>query len=103
VAYRVRVFDGTSRQEMSRRKAPSTTEAIRDCIKVARERPGDYAVAQSTRQDASGLFAEAYVVRYLTPGELQVAKSVAKVETAEDLLIAVMGLIPGPWSGPGSL
>jgi len=103
VAYRVRVFDGTSRQEVSRRNAASTNEAIRDCIKVARERPGDYAVAQSTRQDASGLFAEAYVVRYLTPAELQVTKSAAKVGTAEDLLIAVMGLIPGPWSGPGSL
>lgn len=103
VAYRVRVFEGSTRKEVSRRSAPSTKEAIRDCIKVARERPGDYAVAQSTRQDATGLFAEAYVVRYLTPAELGVARRAAQVETDEDLLVAVMGLIPGPWSGPGSL
>jgi hypothetical protein len=49
------------------------------------------------------LFAEAYVVRYLTPDELGAAKSAAKVEIEDDLLISVMGLIPGPWSGPGSL
>lgn len=103
MAYRVRVFDGASRKEVSRRSSPSTKEAIRGCIKVARERPGDYAVAQSTRQDASGLFAEAYVVRYLTPAELGAARSAARVDTEDDLLIAVMGLIPGPWSGPGSL
>jgi hypothetical protein len=97
------VFDGTSQKEVSRRSARSTKEAIRDCVEVARERPGDYAVAQSTRQDAGGLFAEAYVVRYLTPAELKVAKRAASVETDEDLRIAVMGLIPGPWSGPGAL
>src|SRR5260370_42265128 len=69
VPYRVRVFEGSTRKEVSRRSAPSTKEAIRDCISVARERPGDYAVAQSTRQDATGLSADAYVVRYLTPAE----------------------------------
>ena len=99
MAYRVRVFDGISRKEVSRRSAPSTKEAIRACMKGARERPGDYAVAQSTRQDAGGVFAEAYLVRYMTPDEL----AAAKVESEEDLLISVMGLIPGPWSGPGSL
>lgn len=103
MAYRVRVFDCMTRKEVSRRSAPSTKEAIRACIKVARERPGDFAVAQSTRQDAGGVFAEAYLVRYLTPDELAAAKRTATVESAEDLLISVMGLIPGPWSGPGSL
>ncbi len=103
MAYRVRVFNGTSLNEVSRKSAPSTKEAIRACIKVARERPGDYAVAQSTRRDAGGVFAEAYLVRYLTPDELAAAKRTAMVESEEDLLIVVMGLIPGPWSGPGSL
>jgi hypothetical protein len=72
-------------------------------MRVARERPGEYAVAQSTRQDVGGVFAEAYLVRYLSPAELAAATGAAKVESEEDLLIAVMGLIPGPWSGPGSL
>jgi len=101
--YRVRVFDGTSRDEVSRRSAPSTKDAIRECMRVARERPGDYVVAQSTRQDAGGVFAEAYLVRYLTPTEWAAAKSAATIESEENLLIAVMGLTPGPWSGPGSL
>jgi hypothetical protein len=71
-------------------------------MRVARERPGDYVVANSTRQDAGGVFAEAYLVRYLTPAQLDAAKGAAQVES-EDLLIAVMGLTPGPWSGTGSL
>jgi hypothetical protein len=101
--YQVRVFDATSRQEISKKHAGSTKEAVRECIRVAREHPGDYAVAQSTRQDAHGVFAEAYLVRYMTPAELAAAKAAAAVESEDDLLIAVMGLIPGPWSGPGSL
>lgn len=101
--YRVRVFDGTSRKEVSRKGARSTEEAVRECMRVARERPGNYAVAQSTRQDAGGVFAEAYLVRYMTPAELATANAAAAVESEEDLLIAVMGLIPGPWSGPGAL
>jgi hypothetical protein len=44
--------------------------------------------------DASRLFAEAYVDRYLTPAELGAAKSATKVETEDDLVIAVNGLIP---------
>lgn len=72
-------------------------------MRVARERPGDYALAQSTRQDPGGVFSEAYLVRYMTPAELVAAKVAAGVESEEDLLISVMGLIPGPWSGPGSL
>jgi hypothetical protein len=71
-------------------------------MRIARERPGDYALAQSTRQDPRGVFAEAYLVRYMTPTELVTAKA-ASVESDEDLLVSVMGLIPGPWSGPGSL
>jgi hypothetical protein len=100
--YRVRIFDGASRKEKSRQIARSTREAVRDCLRVARERRGDYVVAQSTRQDEGGTFAEAYVVRYMTASELAAAKRTA-VESEEDLLIAVMGLVPGPWSGPGSL
>jgi len=76
---------------------------VRECVRIARERPGDYAVAQSTRRDPGGVFAEAYLVRYMTPSELAAAKSAAALESDEDLLISVMGLIPGPWSGPGSL
>lgn len=72
-------------------------------MRIARERPGDYAVAQSTREDAGGVLAEAYIVRYLTPAEVVAAKNAAAIATEEDLLISVMGLIPGPWSGPGSL
>jgi hypothetical protein len=68
--YRVRVFDGTSRKEISKQSARSTKEAVRACMRIARERPGDYALAQSTRQDPGGVFAEAYVVRYMTPAEL---------------------------------
>jgi hypothetical protein len=83
--------------------ARSTKEAVQECIRVARRQPGDYAVAQSTRQDAGGVFAEAYLVRYLTPADLIAAKAAAEVESEEDLMIAVMGLRPGPWSGPGSL
>jgi hypothetical protein len=76
---------------------------LRDCLRIAREQPGDYALAQSTRKDAGGVFAEAYVVRYMTPAELIAAKTSAGVESDEDLLIAIMGLIPGPWSGPGAI
>jgi hypothetical protein len=101
--YRVRVFDSASRKEISRQNARSTKEAVRECMRVARERPGDYALAQSTRQDLGGVFSEAYLVRYMTPAELVAAKVAAAVESEEDLLISVMGLIPGPWSGPGSL
>jgi hypothetical protein len=101
--YRVRVFDGTSRMEISKRSARSTKEAVRECMRIARERPGDFALAQSTRQDPGGVFAEAYIVRYLTRAELVAAKVAAAVESDEDLLVSVMGLIPGPWSGPGSL
>jgi hypothetical protein len=101
--YRVRVFDGTSRKEISKQSARSTKEAVRECMRIARERPGTYALAQSTRQDARGVFAEAYLARYLTPAELVTAKAAAAVESEEDLLVSVMGLIPGPWSGPGSL
>lgn len=103
VRYRIRVFDGKSRHEVSRKSAASTKDAVRECMKVARERPGDFAVAQSTRQDAGGVFTETYLVRYLTPPELAAAKRAAAVESEEDLLIVVMGLVPGPWSGPGSL
>ncbi len=101
--YRVRVFDGDTRMEISRRSARSTQEAIRVCIRTARERRGCYAVAQSTREDQGGVFAEAYLVRYMTPAETAAARAAAGLESNEDLLIAVMGLIPGPWSGPGSL
>jgi hypothetical protein len=72
-------------------------------MRIAREQPGDYALAQSTRQDAGGVFAEVYLVRYMTPAELIAAKASAAVESDEDLLIALMGLVPGPWSGPGSI
>jgi hypothetical protein len=101
--YRVRVFDGTSRKEISKQSARSTKEAVRECIRIARERPGDYALAQSTRKDPGGVFAEAYLVRYMTPAELVAAKARAAVEADEDLLVSVMGLIPGPWSGPSSI
>ena len=101
--YRVRLFDGTSRKEISRKGAQSTKDAVRECMRVAREHPGDYAVAQATRQDVGGVFAEAYLVRYMTPAEVAAAKAAAAVESDEDLLIAVMGLVPGPWSGPGAL
>jgi hypothetical protein len=49
------------------------------------------------------VFGEAYVLRYMTPAELIAAKAAAAVESDGDLLIAVMDLIPGPWSGPGSI
>jgi len=101
--YRVRVFDGTSRKEIKKQSARSTKEAVRECLRIARERPGDYALAQSTRQDPGGVFTEAYLVRYMTPAEVVAAKAAAAVESEEDLLVSVMGLIPGPWSGPGSL
>lgn len=101
--YRVRVFDGASRKEISRQGSPSTKEAVRECMRIARERPGDYALAQSTRQDPGGVFSEVYLVRYMTPAELVAAKAAAAVESEDDLLVSVMGLIPGPWSGPGSL
>jgi hypothetical protein len=61
------------------------------------------ALAQSTRQDPGGVFSEVYLVRYMTPAELVAAKAAAAVESEDDLLVSVMGLIPGPWSGPGSL
>jgi hypothetical protein len=99
----VRIFDGASRKEKSRQIARSTREAVRDCLRVARERRGDFVVAQSTRQDEGGTFAEAYVVRYMTASQLAAAKRGGAVESEEDLLVAVMGLVPGPWSGPGSL
>lgn len=38
--YRVRIFDGASRKEKSRQIARSTKEAVRDCLRVARERRG---------------------------------------------------------------
>jgi hypothetical protein len=101
--YRVRIFDGRSRKEISKQSASSTKKAVEECIRIARERPGDYALAQSTRQDPGGVFAEAYLVRYMTPADLVAAKAAGAVESDVDLLVSVMGLIPGPWSGPGSL
>lgn len=101
-SYRVRISDGKSRKEVSRKGARNTKDAIGECLRIARQRPGDYAVAQSTRRHNAGILTEAYLVRYMTPAELEAAKS-AVAESDEDLLIAAMGLVPGPWSGPGAL
>jgi hypothetical protein len=99
--YRVRTFSGVTRRETSRKNANSTEEAVRESLATARAHRGDYVVAQSTRADKAGILTEAYLVRYQTATERAAARHAAAVDSEEDLLIAVMSLIPGPWSGPG--
>jgi hypothetical protein len=60
MAYRVRLFDGVSKKDVTRNEARPTEGAVEQCIQFARRNPGHFALAQSSREDAGGIFSEAY-------------------------------------------
>ncbi len=100
--YRVRVFDGTSRKRSRERAlAPRRRRSAFAC----RQHENVPATTLS-HIDAPGRWR---CVQRGLPDQLHdAANLVARRpqqawESEEDLLIAVMGLLPGPWTGPGSL